>query len=73
MTPAEQRGHFAEQKRAVREQAKADRAAARLIRRRERRCFWTWPWGHRKVWRGSSRFGRIVCVVCGQESVEMYR
>lgn len=25
---------------------KALRAERRAIRRRKRRCFWTWPWGH---------------------------
>lgn len=37
----------------------AMRAAKEAQRRRERECFWTWPWGH--DWLND------VCVNCGAE------
>lgn len=60
----------ADAKRAVRDHENAKKAEQRERDRRYRRCFWTWPWGHK--WNREAvypQLGRATwrCVGCGKQ------
>ena len=49
-----------EAKRAARDKRKGRARDYKQIRRLQRKCFWTWPWGHEYV----TKDGATRCVGC---------